>query len=387
MQPGVIESFFIIFTGAALLATVALFTRQPLLIAYIALGCALGPNALAWIPDSNFINDIGQFGIIFLLFLLGLDLPPSKLKTMLAESIVTALASSVVFFGVGYAVLINFGFTNSEAVIGGLACVFSSTIIGIKLLPTTVLHHRHIGEIVISLLLIQDLLAIFTLLVLAGYGSNDTAYNVLTVVVTFPLVLAGAFLGVKFLIIPLLKKFDAFHEFIFLLAIGWCLAIASASHMSGLSLEIGAVVAGVSLANSPIAQYITDNLRPLRDFFLILFFFSVGAAIDLAILLDVLAPTLLLALILVLLKPLTFRILLTSQGESKPDSWEVGFRLGQGSEFALLLTGVGISQALLDENVAQVLRGAIVITFVVSSYLLIFKYPTPIAVTASLRRD
>ena len=157
--------------------------------------------------------------------------------------------------------------------------------------------------------------------------------------------------------------------------------------MIGLSLEIGSVIAGVSLANSPISQYITDNLRPLRDFFLILFFFSVGAALDLLILVDVFLPTLLLALTLLLLKPVIFRLLLAWQGESRTDSWEVGFRLGQGSEFALLVTSAAMSHVLLDENVAQILRGAILITFVVSSYLLIFKYPTPIAVTAHLRRD
>ena len=169
MEFGVVESFFLIFSGAALLATLALYTRQPLLVAYIGIGMLLGPHALGWIPDAAFVEDIGEIGIIFLLFLLGLDLPPNKLRTMLGASVVTALGSTAVFFAVGFGVMAAFGFALSEALVGGIAAVFSSTIIGIKLLPTTVLHHRHVGEIVISLLLIQDLLAIAALLALAGY--------------------------------------------------------------------------------------------------------------------------------------------------------------------------------------------------------------------------
>ena len=297
MHVGVIESFFLIFSGAALLATLALYTRQPLLVAYIGIGMLLGPHALGWIPDAGFIEDTGEIGIIFLLFLLGLDLPPNKLRNMLGASVMTALGSTAVFFTLGFGVMWLFGFGLAEALVAGIAAVFSSTIIGIKLLPTTVLHHRHIGEIVISLLLIQDLLAIVALLVLAGYdpSAGGMLSHLLLVVVGFPAVAAVAFFGVRFVVIPLLARFDAFNEFVFLLAIGWCLAIASLSQLVGMSLEVGAIVAGVSLANSPIAQYITDTLRPLRDFFLILFFFAIGAAVDPMLLIEVAAPAGLLA--------------------------------------------------------------------------------------------
>ncbi|MYJ74178.1 MAG: cation:proton antiporter, partial [Gammaproteobacteria bacterium] len=264
MHIGIIESFFVIFTGAAALAALALYTRQPLLVAYIAIGCVVGPHGFAWVADDRLLAEIGEIGIIFLLFLVGLDLPPAKLKDMIGESVLTALASTAVFFGIGFGVMYAFGFTIVEAAIAGTACVFSSTILGIKLLPTTVLHHRHIGEIVISLLLIQDLLAIIALLVLAGFDSEGGILpTTLTVVVALPVVAIVAYLGVRFLVVPLLTRFDVFQEFTFLLAVGWCLGIASLSQALYLSWEIGAFVAGVSLANSPEAQYITDNQRPL----------------------------------------------------------------------------------------------------------------------------
>ena len=387
MHLGIVESFFVIFTGAAALAALALYTRQPLIVAYIALGCLVGPHGFALVTDDRILAEIGEIGIIFLLFLVGLDLPPTKLKDMIGESVLTALASTVVFFGIGFGVMTLFGFTLVEAAITGTACVFSSTILGIKLLPTTVLHHRHIGEIVISLLLIQDLIAIVALLVLDGFDAQGGMLETtLTVVVALPVVAGAAFVGVRFVVVPLLTRFDAFQEFTFLLAIGWCLGIASLSHTLYLSWEIGAFVAGVSLANSPIAQYITDHLRPLRDFFLVLFFFSVGAAINPTMLLHVWLPTLLLATVLVAAKPPVFWGLLRWQKESSAVSREIGFRLGQASEFSILLIFVA-GTTLLSAEAAHVVQGATVLTLLVSSYLVIFRYPSPIAASAELRRD
>lgn len=387
MHLGIVESFFVIFTGAAALAALALYTRQPLIVAYIALGCLVGPHGFALVTDDRILAEIGEIGIIFLLFLVGLDLPPTKLKDMIGESVLTALASTVVFFGIGFGVMTLFGFTLVEAAITGTACVFSSTILGIKLLPTTVLHHRHIGEIVISLLLIQDLIAIVALLVLDGFDAQGGMLETtLTVVVALPVVAGAAFVGVRFVVVPLLTRFDVFQEFTFLLAIGWCLGIASLSHTLYLSWEIGAFVAGVSLANSPIAQYITDHLRPLRDFFLVLFFFSVGAAINPTMLLHVWLPTLLLATVLVAAKPPVFWGLLRWQKESSAVSREIGFRLGQASEFSILLIFVA-GTTLLSAEAAHVVQGATVLTLLVSSYLVIFRYPSPIAASAELRRD
>lgn len=388
MPAGIIESFFVIFAGAAALAAVALYTRQPLIVAYIVIGCVFGPHGASLVADDRLLAEIGQIGIIFLLFLVGLDLPPAKLKDMIGESVLTALGSSLLFFGLGFGVLALFGFTLVEAAIAGIACMFSSTILGIKLLPTTVLHHRHTGEIVISLLLIQDLIAVVALLVLAGFDDEGGhwATTALTVAVALPVVGGTAYAGVRFVVVPLLARFDVFREFTFLLAVGWCLGIASLAHVLSLSWEIGAFVAGVSLATSPIAQYITENLRPLRDFFLVLFFFSVGAAINPMLLLHVWMPTLLLALVLVAVKPPVFRALLQWRKEPREVAAEVGYRLGQASEFSLLLVFVA-GAALMSAEAAHIVQGATVLTLLLSSYFVIFRYPSPIAVSAALRRD
>ena len=149
---------------------------------------------------------------------------------------------------------------------------------------------------------------------------------------------------VRYVLLPLITRFDRFHEYIFLLAIGWCLGMAEAAVFFGLSEEIGAFIAGITIATSPIAQYIAVNLKPLRDFFLILFFFAVGARFDLALLNQVLAPALVLAALVLGLKPVVYRFLLQGVSEKRSLAWDLGFRLGQASEFSLLIAYVGGSR-------------------------------------------
>ncbi len=381
-------SFFLIFSSAAVLATLALFTRQPLIVAYIAIGIILGPSATSLISDPTLINSIAKIGIIFLLFLLGLDMQPAKLGNMFKDALFIGILSSIVFFGIGFALGYLFGYTIVECLIIGLAMMFSSTIIGIKLLPTTVLHHRRTGELVVSLLLIQDLIAIIVLLVLTGGIFNTAGIGrIVTVVIALPTVIIGAYFFVKFVLLRLLARFDAFHEYIFLVAIGWCLGLAELASFVGLSHEIGAFIAGVSIATSPIALYIANHLKPLRDFFLVLFFFSLGAGFQLDLLGHVFVPALVFASIVLVLKPVVFRFLLFRISETSEKSWEIGFRLGQISEFSLLIAFISSSQALISQNVSHVIQATAIITFLLSSYIVVFRFPTPIAVSDTLRRD
>ncbi|MCJ8314941.1 MAG: cation:proton antiporter [Pseudomonadales bacterium] len=174
-EPSIIFSFFIIFSGAAVLSTMALIFRQPMLIAYIGLGIIVGPFTLDLIPNTKMLDDVSEIGIIFLLFLLGLDMQPSSLLHTLKKTTTVALISSVLFAVLGFLLATIFGFSQSESIITGICMMFSSTIIGIKLLPTTVLHHKHTGELMVGILLLQDLIAILVLVGIGGIeqGASD----------------------------------------------------------------------------------------------------------------------------------------------------------------------------------------------------------------------
>jgi len=386
MEPdSLLFSFFLIFSGAALLSTLALFFRQPLLVAYILIGVILGPFGLQFISDPALLTDIAEFGIIFLLFLLGLDMQPSKLFTTLKKTFLVTLASSVVFIVLGYGTGMLFAYSQTESLVIGFSMIFSSTIIGIKLLPTTVLHQKHMGELMVGILLLQDFIAIF-ILVFLDLGNIEQA-SALRVLLAFPALLILAFLCTRYVLVKLIAHFEHFKEYIFLLAIGWCLGLSALASIMGLSAAIGAFVAGVSLATSPIALFIAYSLKPLRDFFLILFFFSLGAQFNIGLLSQILAPALLLAGLALTVKPVIFHYLLRRFSEHNRLAWDAGLRLGQISEFSLLIAFVATQSGMIGESASLVIQGAAIVTFLISSYVVVLFCPTPIAISARLRRD
>ena len=155
----------------------------------------------------------------------------------------------------------------------------------------------------------------------------------------------------------------------------------------GLSLEIGAFIAGITLATSPISQYIALSLKPLRDFFLVVFFFAIGAGFNMGMLTEVALPAIILAALVLGLKPVIFRFLLRRQAETNKLAWDIGFRLGQISEFSLLIVFLAIETSLISEKASLLVQATAILTFLVSSYIVVFNYPNPIAVSDRLRRD
>ncbi len=388
MTSDILFATFLIFAGGAALATVALVARQAMIVAYILLGVLLGPSCLALINDPGWIEESAGIGIIFLLYLLGMNMEPRQLAQMLREALEVTLVSCLLFGLLGFAVAMAFGFTVPEALLIGGTSIFSSTIIGLKLLPTTTLHHKQTGQIIIAVLLLQDLLAIVALLVLQGVGGEgDLATDIAMQLAGLPLLIVLAFAAVRFVLEPLMARFDQIHEYIFLVAIAWGLGMAEVAALLNLSHEIGAFIAGVALASSPIALFIADSLRPLRDFFLVLFFFSLGAGFNLDNVGTVILPAVVLAAVLLLAKPWVFRKLLVYEGERSRLSSEIGVRLGQMSEFSFLIAVLALEAGVIGERAGNTVQLATLLSFIVSAYLIVNRYPTPIAVRDSLRKD
>ena len=388
MDSGITFTFAAIFLGAAVLSSLALYARQPIIIAYIALGVALGPYGAGLVSDTDLVSGAGHVGIILLLFLLGLDMKPSALWNSLRQSTLVAVLSTLIFGVAGYAFSRLFAFSHLDSILIGTALVFSSTIIGIKLLPTTVLHHKHLGELMIALLLFQDVIAIVVLVVMESLGGGEyAARDLLMPLITLPLLALASWVSVKTVLLALITRFDRYHEYIFLLSIGWCLGMAELAIFMGLSAEIGAFVAGVSIASSPIAQYIAISLKPLRDFFLVVFFFSVGSGLDMQALPRLAVPALAMATLFLLLKPVVYQWLVRGVFEEPKLAWNLGMRLGQCSEFSLLIAFLGVSKGLLSTDAATLIQACTVITLLASSYMVVLRLPTPIAITDALRRD
>lgn len=385
----VFYTIFLIFAGAALLSTLVLYTKQSLLVAYILLGAILGPWGVKLVADVTVVRQVGDIGIVFLLFLLGLHLQPQNLVHMLKKVTWIAIISSVAFAAIAYLVGKWAGLTTTESLVLGAAMMFSSTIIGLKLLPTTILHHQHTGEVMISVLLMQDVIAIIVLILINGAQKHGgfSMHDLLLVGLDLPALCLFAFLFERYILIKLFARFDRTQEYVFLVSIGWCLGLSVLAQTIGLSEDIGAFVAGVALASSPISLFIAESLKPLRDFFLVMFFFSIGATFNFGTAQQVIIPALILSGLILTIKPMLFYFLLIRTDEKRQVAKEVGIRLGQASEFSLLVASIALSTQLISDIASNLIKATTILTFIVSSYVVVLKYPTPIALSEKMRKD
>lgn len=383
----IVFNIFLIFTGAAVLSTIAMYTRQSLMVSYIFLGIILGPWGLELIHDSHVVPQVGEVGITFLLFLLGLHLQPRNLFTMLSKVTWVAVVSSIIFAFTGYVVSIFFGFSHIDSVMVGVATLFSSTIIGLKLLPNSLLNHQHIGEVMISVLLLQDIIAVIVLLGVQGLADGFNSMEIMKIGFGFPVLIGLAILLERFVLIKLISRFGQIKEYIFLLSVGWCLGFAQIGHVVINSEEIGALIAGIALAEHKVASYIADSLQPLRDFFLVLFFFSIGAGFDFSYLNIVLVPAIVLSILILIIKPLSYYVLFRKSGEVNKVAKEVGIRLGQSSEFSVLLAGLAVKSSIISASANYLVQATTILTFIFSCYLVVWLYPTPLATSENMRQD
>ncbi len=344
-------------------------------------GMVIGPVGLNLALDSLIIKDIGEVGIIVLLFLLGLHLDPHTLIRGAKRTALATLISAGIFTIIGYEIATMAGFDRIVALVVGLSMMFSSTIICLKLLPSNILHHGSIGENMISVLLIQDVLAILVLIVLKAAGS-DAPVDIASVgylVMGMLSILFVAFIGERLVVVPLFQRFEKNREYLFLLALAWCFTMSDLAHHFNLSHEIGAFIAGVSFASTAnVSLYLAECLKPLRDFFLVLFFFSIGVQFNLKLLPQMYQAIIALSLLMVIVKPLAFRYLFALSGEEVPAAWELGIRLGQVSEFSILVSEIAEQSEVIGADAAFLIKGTTIATFIVSSFLVTRKYKTPI---------
>jgi len=373
------------FVVAAASATLLLYARQPLLIAYFIAGIILGPHTLEVLGDVNALTEIAHIGVVSLLFLIGLEMQPKSLVKTLRQSAGVFLLGALGIFLLTISAALMMDFSLLDAILIGVAAQFSSTIIGIKLLPTTILHHRHLGDLMVGILLLQDVLAIIVIVVLDN--QTTSSLELVAVILAAPLLILFAFGGVRYVIKPLIVRFEHYQEYLFLLALGWMMGLALIAESVRLSAEIGAFVAGVSLATLPVTRVIAVSMHPIRDFFLVIFFATLGARLPLDNLSGSLYAAIVFTTIAVIAKPLIYRVLLQGQSESKALAWDIGIRLGVLSEFSLIVVFLATDRGLLSERAAISLQLATIASMVVNTYCVTNFLPSPLAQKKHLKRN
>ena len=386
MQDFIYFDIGIVIMASALLAWLSLLLRQPIIIAYILAGIALGPWGLRVVSNIDFIDEVSKIGITLLLFIAGLALHPRKIVETFGRTFTLTIATSFVFALVSGGFLLATGLSPTEAAIGGCSMMFSSTILVVKLMPTSTLHQQRMGAIGIAVLIVQDLMAILLIAFIKGKENLSMAAGALGILKGVMLV-AAALLAQRYLLSRVIRQVERYRELLNLLALGWCFGIALAAEAIGLSHETGAFIAGVALADNIIARVIAEELKMFRDFFLVLLFFALGAQLDFSLMKNIALPALLLSSLLLFIKPLVFKRALKLSGETPKFSKELSMRLGQNSEFAFLITVIAAEQGLLSATASQLMHLVTILTMAVSSYILVSYYPSPLASKPSLKID
>jgi len=384
------ENFFfdigIVVVFSALLAWVALFFRQPIIIAYIFCGILIGPWGLSLVKQVDFVDRIAHIGIPLLLFLAGLDLKPRHFAELLKNSWWQTLGSCFLVALISSLFAFIWGFDVIDSLFLGQALMFSSTILVVKLLPTTTLHQKMMGAFCIAILIAQDVLAVGVLMMItstAAVGASQIFFLAFKGV----LLLGVALLVEQFFVRRMMEYCDQFHETLYLLSLAWCMGVAMLAKELGFSYEVGAFIAGMTLARSPIALFLAQGLKFFRDFFLVLFFFVLGARLDLFLTVRLLWPAVLLGIFLVIVKPLVFSSLFQFSRGQGINLKEASVRLGQASEFSLIIAIMAYETGYVTLEMSQFIQLTTIVTMIVSSYRVVYAYPTPLGVMEKLHRD
>lgn len=354
---------------AALCGIIARFLRQPLMLAYIIAGALLGPLGFKIITSRESIDTLSSLGVAFLLFLVGLDLDFRKIKRFGKVSFIVTLVQ-VIFSGLlGFGLATLLGFTAIQSFYIAWALVFSSTVIGVKLLSERKALNSLHGRISIGLLVIQDIIAIFLLIFIEGLKPGAEFLPSLLTTLATGIVALGAFVLIsRFIIIPLFSSLARSTELLFLASIAWCLAIAGVAASIGFSIEIGAFLAGLSLSTLPAHFEISGKVRSLRDFFLTIFFISLGAHISVANAgAHIGAIAAFSALVLIGVPAVVFFTMVGMRYTSRT-SFLTSVITGQVSEFSLILVALGVKMGQLTEDMLSIIAMVAMITIALSSY-------------------
>jgi len=363
---------------AAIIGAIGVRLRQPLIVAFIAVGILVGPSVLGWVSANDQVDLLAKLGIALLLFVVGLKLDLHIIRTMGPVALATGLGQVFFTSVVGYFIAIVMGMTPVTALYVAVALTFSSTIIIVKLLSdkreVDALH----GRIAIGFLIVQDIVVVLVMIGLTALGeAGDAAalgQEAVKVLIKGGLFIAAIGLLMRYVLTPLLHQLARSPELLVLFAIAWAVALGAAGAHLGFSKEVGAFLAGVSLASTPYREVIGSRLVSLRNFLLLFFFIDLGAGLELSMLGAQVVPAIVLSLFVLIGNPLIVMIILGAMGYRKRTGFLAGLTVAQISEFSLILGALGLSLGHIDSGTMGLITLVGLITISVSTYMILYSH-------------
>ena len=365
------ENLFIelslVLAATGIISAITRLLRQPLIIGYIVSGLLLGPYFFDIVHSEDTFSNFSRFGIALLLFVVGLGLNPKVIKEVGRASLFVGVGQVLFTSGFGFLICNLLGFDVVTSFFVAIALTFSSTIIVLKMLNDKKETNQLYGKIGVGLLLIQDLVASVMLLFVARTNQTGPLLPQLSMTVGFViLIICGLFIAQAY-VLPKLKNFlSGSQEFLFNFALAWGFGIASLFALAGLSIEVGAFFAGVVLATQPYAQEVSSRMRPLRDFFILIFFIILGVQLRIDDIIGLLPQAIALSSFVLIGNPLIVMTMMGIQGYTKKTSFKLGLTVAQISEFSLIFILLAHSVGSVEGEIVSLvtLVGIITICFI-----------------------
>lgn len=369
--------FAIILILATVLGALGQILRQPLIVMFIALGVVVGPAVLDVVHSKENIHLLSEVGIAILLFIVGLKLDLRLIKSTGKIALLTGLGQVVFTSVIGYFIGLSLGFSSLHSFYIAVALTFSSTIIIVKLLSDKKEIDALHGQISIGFLIVQDMVVILVMIILSALGNktDDSLVSEVFKTIAYSLLLVGFTLVVMRWAIPVVSFFLAkSQELLALFAIAWAVGLASAADFIGFSGEVGAFLAGVSLASSPFKDSISSRLISLRDFLLLFFFVNLGANLNLEVIGNQIPSAMVFSAFVLIGNPIIVLIIMGLMGYRKRTSFLAGLTVAQISEFSLIFAGLGLQIGHLTEETVGLITLVGLITIGLSTYLILYSH-------------
>ena len=367
----------IILTSASVLGMIVFRLKLPLVVSYILVGVIISFLSVFDVTHSLVLHILPEIGIAFVLFLIGMELDLREIKTLGVPIIVSAVIQVIVLSVIGFLIAGLLGFETVESLYLGIGLAFSSTVVVVKmLLEKKDLSSLH-GKLSIGILLVEDLIAI-TVLMIISVSSSALNLGVQQSLPILALLLKAIGLFILTFVLSkyvLEKVFDMVAkstELLFFTTIAWCFAFTALAVLSGFSVEIGAFLAGVALASSPYHFQIQGKIKPLRDFFLTLFFVYLGSHVKLEYLVNSFPIIIVFTLLALVLKPLIYMGILGMFGFRKHTLFQTALNLSQISEFSLIVLVVGVKAGMVSELALSIMASVAVLSIISSSIMISF---------------
>ena len=354
--------------------------KQPLIVSFIAVGVLAGPYGLDLINDPHSLELLAEIGICILLFIVGLKLDLVMIRTMGRIALATGLGQVLFTSLGGFGLARLLGLDVTAAIYVAVALTFSSTIIIVKLLSDKREIDALHGRIAIGFLIVQDLAVVLAMIALSAYGAGAAGEDTLLWKFGYVILYGLGFLGVVLVLMRrflpwLLQQLARVPELLVLFAIAWAVGLAAFGDWLGFSKEVGAFVAGVSIASTPFRDAIGSRLISLRDFLLLFFFIHLGSTLNLSLLGGEVLPAVVFSLFVLIGNPLIVMAIMGRMGYRKRTGFLAGLTVAQISEFSLILIGLGASLGHVDQGTVGLVTLVGLITIGLSTYMILYSGP------------